>query len=355
VIDQIDVIPIRAERTVASFPPLESVLLRLEDRNGFEGWGECGTAPAHDGVTVRDVLRGLAALPEAPVAADALAAGLEKLPPQPRCALETALLDLRGRRSGVPLADLLGGRRRDRVAINALLPSAPLEDVMAAAEDAWARGVRTFKLKSGKPAEDLRRLEALRARFGAEARLRLDAGGRWTPEEARVRLAALRALGLEYVEQPLAPGRLEAMAAIAGGAGVPIAADEDARDARSIPRIAALRAASVIIVKLPSAGGPTGALAMIEAARRSNLGAVVTGMMEPSVGLAAALHVAAAAASLAGACGIATAGLLARDVLAGPLPVEEGAVALPLAPGLGLVPERSRVERLRAGWGGGSG
>ena len=311
---RIDVIPIRAERTESCFPPLESVLLRVEDRDGLEGWGECATAPAYDGLSVKDVLSGLTALPETPVAMDALAAGLEKLPPQSRCALETALLDLRGKRLGVALADLLGGRRRDRVEINALLPGAPLEHVMAVAERAWARGVRTFKLKSGTPPEDGRRLGALRARFGDEARLRLDAGGRWAPDEAVTRMAALRALGLEYVEQPISPGRLEAMAEIAARAGVPVAADEDVREAPSVRKIAALQAATVIIVKLPPAGGPTGALQMIEAARASGLGAVVTGMMETSIGLAAALHVAAAAVSPAGGCGIGTAEFLARDV-----------------------------------------
>lgn len=354
-IDRIDVIPIRAERTDASIPPLESVLLRVEDRDGREGWGECATAPAHDGFRVADVLRGLAALPEPPVALDALAAGLEKLAPRARCALETALLDLRGKRQDAPVADLLGGRRRDRVEVNALLPAAPPERVTEAAERAWALGIRTFKLKSGRAADDGRRLASLRARFGSEARLRLDAAGRWTPEEAASRLDALRAFGLEYVEQPVAPGRLEVMAEIARRSAVAVAADEDARDAACVGRIAALGAASAIVVKLPAAGGPAGALEMIEAAHAAGLGVVVTGMMDTAVGLAAALHVAAAAPSLSGACGLGTAALLARDVAARPLPILDGAVALPRGPGLGVRPERARVERLRAGGGGGHG
>ena len=91
---------------------------------------------------------------------------------------------------------------------------------------------------------------------------------------------------------------------------------------------------------------------MIQAARASGLGAVVTGMMETSIGLAAALHVAAAAESLAGACGIGTAELLTRDVVAGPLPVEDGGIAIPSGPGLGVTPDRGRVEKLRVAAGG---
>ena len=234
---RIDVIPIRAERTEACFPPLESVLLRLEDRGRAGGVGR-----------VRHGARPTTAFPcrtccadwrrcPSPVAMDALAAGLEKFPPQARCALETALLDLRGKRLGVALTDLLGGRRRDRVRSMSLLPRCA-----ARTRDGGCRA----RVGTGRPdlqaeerhAGGRRRgvCEALRARFGGEARLRLDAGGRWTPDEAVVRMAALRGLELEYVEQPIAPGRLEAMAEIAGSAGVPLAADEDARDAPSSGR-----------------------------------------------------------------------------------------------------------------------
>jgi len=76
---------------------------------------------------------------------------------------------------------------------------------------------------------------------------------------------------------------------------------------------------------------------------------VVTGMVDTSVGIAAALHVAAAADALAGACGLGTLDLLARDVVAAPLRIENGAMLLPEGPGLGVALDPGAIARMRAG------
>lgn len=347
-IGQIDIFMLRVPKADARAAPLETVILRLVSDDGAEGVGECATAPAFDGVRAEAVQRDLENSLTAPLAEDALEKLLPRLTPHVRCAADIALCDLRGRRRGIRAADLLGGCRIERVPVNALLASDSGGSFLDTARAAWARGIRTFKIKSSTPGEDSSRLEALRACFGGEARLRVDAGGRWTQAEARSRLRALRAFDLDYVEQPLGPGDLAAMAVVAREAGIAVAADEDATDAEAVREIAALGAASLVIVKLPPAGGMTGAVAMIEAARACGLGAVVTGMMDTSVGLAAALHVAARAGSLAGACGLGTLELLAADVVRDPLRIEAGEMILPPGPGLGVILDPGAIARLRA-------
>lgn len=347
-ITRADIAVLRVPMIDAAAAPLETVLLRLWTGEGLAGAGECATAPAFDGVRAEEVARALRGALALPFAEDAAAARLPRLPPGARCALDTALRDLRARRRGVPLANLLSESPARRVPVNALLTPASAAEFMDAARAARARGIRTFKIKSRGPDEDAARLSALRTAFGDGVRLRVDAGGRWTRGEALERLRALRKFAPEYVEQPLGRGDLAGMAMLAGETGVALAADEDATDADAVRAIANAGAASIVIVKLPPAGGVTGALAMLQAARECGLGAVVTSMMDTSIGVAAALHVAAAAGPLAGACGLDTGALLAGDVACDPPRITDGAMILPAGPGLGIVPDEGALSRFAA-------
>lgn len=348
-IRQADIFTLSIPKSLPGAQPLETVFVRLVNDEGVEGVGECATAPDFDGVRAETVRHDLESALSAPLPEASLTELLPRLVPQARSALDIALCDLRARGRGVRVADLLGGCRTERVPVNALLAPDSPQPYPDTALAAWEQGIRTFKIKSGSPDEDAGRLGALRARFGSDLRLRLDAGGRWSREEALARLRALREFDLEYVEQPVRPGDLAAMAIVARETGTPIAADEDAVDADAVREIAAAGAASLVVVKLPPAGGITGAMAMIEAARACGLGAVVTSMMDTSIGVAAALHVAAAAWPLAGACGLGTLEFLAADVVKDPLRIAGGAMILPEGPGLGVNLDADAVSRLRAG------
>jgi L-alanine-DL-glutamate epimerase-like enolase superfamily enzyme len=90
-----------------------------------------------------------------------------------------------------------------------------------------ARAIRAFKVKLGRDARtEWEALQELRRAIPSRAILRLDANGVWSPEEARRRLASFRSLGIEFVEQPVAPDR----AADLGQCDIPWAADESLRE-----------------------------------------------------------------------------------------------------------------------------
>ena len=97
---------------------------------------------------------------------------------------------------------------------------------------------------------------------------------------------------------------------------MPIAADECVRSVADARRLRALDAADAIVVKQQPLGGVRAAITVIE---ESGVPAIVTSMMETSVGLAAGLALAACLPDLPYACGLATAGLLAADVTSEPL------------------------------------
>ena len=98
---------------------------------------------------------------------------------------------------------------------------------------------------------------------------------------------------------------------------------------------------STLIVKPQALGGPDVALPIAARAREAGAAVVVTSFLDSAVGVAHALHVAAAVdarASRRRAHGLTTSGLLAADVAEAP-PTVDGAMVVPAASGLGLVPE----------------
>ncbi len=210
---------------------------------------------------------------------------------------------------------------RDVVPVNATVPAVP----SAAVADVLARfdGCRTAKVKvaeSGQAmSDDLDRVAAVRDLMGDEARIRVDANGAWSVDQARDALARLAAYGLEYAEQPCAT--VEELAALRvalarDGVDVPIAADESIRTARDPLLVRDLDAADVIVIKVAPLGGARAALRIVQDCA---LPAVVSSALDTSIGLAAGLALAAALPSLPYDCGLGTAALLWGDVVAHPL------------------------------------
>ena len=298
----------------------ESIEVTLVDFDGAFGRGEAAPLASYDGVSVERALAALeahrAALEgaEAAGARDACAAA-DPLP-QALAAIDVALWDLAGRRAGRPVAALLAPAPADLVEVNASIADAAAADAASAAAAAVAAGYRTIKLKVG-TGDDLARIRAVRAAIGPAVALRLDANGAWSLAEAE---RVLRAAGpLELVEEPVrGPGEL---AALRARVDTRVAVDESVGEP-----------ADAVALKLSRSGGIGGLLAEAARARAAGMDVYLASTYEGPIGVAAALHAAAALAPLR-ACGLATLELFDA---ASPLPVRDGAIAVPRGPGLGL-------------------
>jgi O-succinylbenzoate synthase len=194
-------------------------------------------------------------------------------------------------------------------------------------------GCTTAKVKVAEPgqslADDQARVEAVRDALGPSGRVRVDANGAWSVDDAVLAIKALdgAASGLEYVEQPCAT--VEELAAVRRSVDVPIAADESIRRAADPYRVRDLEAADVAVLKVQPLGGVQACLRIAE---DIGLPVVVSSALETSVGIAAGLALAGALPELPYACGLATVQLLTADV-----------VAQPLKPVDGLLPVRAPV------------
>jgi o-succinylbenzoate synthase len=334
-------------------------ILRVQDEAGAWGVGEAAPLPAFGGESLErceaDLRRWAAALPGREVAlpadpaAWAPAAGLAAPEPAPcAChALECALLDLAARRAGLPLARWLDAAAPAAVALNATLGAGTPAQAAAAAREAVSEGYATLKLKVGlgAAAADAALLRAVREAVGAAPRLRIDANGAWRREDALERLRAWAPLDIEYAEQPVPAHDVEGLAWLAARSPVPVAADESIRGVADAQRLLERRAAAVLVLKPMLLGGPLTTLRIARTAHAAGVPVVVTTVLEGIYGRLAALHCAAAVASLhraAGlsaappACGLATGALLAQDLLPAPPAPAGGRWELPAQPGLGL-------------------
>lgn len=216
---------------------------------------------------------------------------------------------------------------RDAVAVNVTIPAV---DAATAHRLVLASGgCRTAKVKVAEPgqseADEVARLEAVRDALGPSGRIRVDANAAWDVETAVARLRALdrAAGGLEYAEQPVAS--VADLAAVRRRTSVPIAADESVRRAEDPLAVVRAGAADVVVLKVQPLGGVR---ACLELAEQVGVPVVVSSALETSVGLAAGVALAAALPELPYACGLATAQLLAADVVRDPLLPVDGALAV---------------------------
>ncbi|MDO8612704.1 MAG: enolase C-terminal domain-like protein, partial [Dehalococcoidia bacterium] len=158
-------------------------------------------------------------------------------------------------------------------------------------------------------------------------------------------IRSLAEFGLELVEQPVPPGDPEGLARVRAACGVPIAADEDVTDAAAAARLLEAGAVDALVVKPMVVGGLRAGLEIAAVAKEAAASVIVTTTVDAGVGTAAALHLAAALPDEGPAHGLATGSLLAADVVARPLAVRAGRMALPEGPGLGVELDEGALAR----------
>jgi o-succinylbenzoate synthase len=343
--------------SAGSWSHRESWIVRLFDAAGAVGLGEAALDfDAGDVVVaglarlVREAVESVRDGGRLPAAAEMEAAGVGGR--ALRCALDSALLDLRLQGSVPPR-----GTPRS-VAVNATIGFLEVSETTAAARASVAEGFGTLKLKAG-PERDtaalVERVAAVKEAVGPEVRLRLDINGAWDVVTARERIAAVAAYRLEYVEQPVAAGDPSGLAAVHEGSPVPIAADEAVGSVAAARQLLAVRAADVLVVKPARVGGPAAAREIAELAARAGVPVVISTLFETGVGIAAALAVAAGLPAVGGATtapahGLATADLLESDLLARAPQVVEGRMIVPEGPGLGIALDDVALRRYAVEW-----
>jgi L-Ala-D/L-Glu epimerase len=311
----------------------EILLLRLSDADGAVGWGEAAPLQPYDGISIAKVRDAFEAYEVILRAGDGAPAAdlLERCRivadiPQALAAVDIALWDRAGNRENRPVAELIAEDPAGEVRVNATIPAEDRATAARQAADAAQQGYTCVKVKVG-IGDDAGRVAAVRAAIGPSVELRLDANGAWEVDEAVAAIEALAPAGLELVEEPV--HGIRAMQAVRDRVAVRVAMDETAGEAGSLTA----KVADAVCLKISRCGGISRLLAQAALVRASGADVYIASTFDGPLGIAAAVHCAAALKPTA-ACGLGTLELFSDELTV--LPIEHGAIAVPDEPGLGV-------------------
>jgi L-alanine-DL-glutamate epimerase-like enolase superfamily enzyme len=376
-------VPIPYERQHTSdfgrVPTFDSVIVRVDTECGLTGWGEAkagvGSAAACAGLAAivnddytpllvgqdpRDISRLWDVMYNTPREGYAVAGGYA-LPQVGRRGLsisalagvDVALWDILGKSLGVPVWRLLGGKRVERMPAYASGGWADAANIGAQLQGYCDKaGFRAVKMRvgvmDGSPARSAARVRAARATLGPDIRLMADAHGTWTVAEARAFARMVGDCDLFWFEEPVSADDKAGMAEVRRSSSVPISAGESEFTRHDFREICELRAADVLQPDLAIAGGLTEGLRISALASAFNL-RLAPHLWSGAPAFAAGLHLAATQSAgfiLEYSLGH---NPMLHDLIEESFPVEDGHVAIPDRPGLGITVRESFLEQYGQG------
>lgn len=255
-----------------------------------------------------------------------------------KAAVEIAIYDLFGQLYGAPLYKLLGGG--DPVITTDITISVDTIDKMVADSlKAVERGFDSLKIKVGKDiGVDIERTKAIYAAVEDRALLRLDANQGWTAKQAVYAIQELERAGvkLELVEQPVKAHDLEGMRYVTERVNTPVMADESVFGPMQVIELIRMRAADIINIKLMKTGGISNAIRIADIAALHGVECMIGCMLEGSISVAAAVHVAVAKADVITKVDLDGPSLCAFNPVDGGVIFNESEISVTDAPGLGI-------------------
>ncbi|MCO6415781.1 mandelate racemase/muconate lactonizing enzyme family protein [Siccirubricoccus sp. KC 17139] len=273
--------------------------------------------------------------------------------------IDIAAHDALGKRYGVSVAELIGGRLRERIPVYASGGYFTAEDDQAKAlarqvERAAAAGHRAHKIKIGRNVQqDAARCALARRIIGPDAVLTVDGNGNYTASGALESMRRIADQDIHWYEEPVAPQDWAGYAELRDRAPIPVAAGEAHYALFDHRRLIDGRLAAVLQPDLTLCGGfevgrTIGTLVMAEHLRLS------PHCWGSGVGLAAALHLLAAQPAYPAGDHVPHPALLEYDsgdnalrdgVLREPLRYADGMLEVPKGPGLGITLDEAALRR----------
>jgi L-rhamnonate dehydratase len=266
-------------------------------------------------------------------------------------AIDIALWDLAGKTLGVPVSELLGGRRVDRMPVyaSAVMPSVA-DKAAALATQAVADGYDAFKLGWGPLGHDLAHdaelIGAAREALGPERRLMIDGGQAYTVKSAIRLLERVADDDLFWFEEPFAPEDFRSYQRLSVATNVRIAAGEVESGRAAFENLIREAHLDVLQPDLARCGGFTVARQIRDLCRPAGP-MIVPHCFSSGVLVAASLHFAAALDQpVLSEYSIADSPLV-NELLEQPFALENACLAVPSGPGLGVALNEDVLARLR--------
>ncbi|MEW5980035.1 MAG: mandelate racemase/muconate lactonizing enzyme family protein [Acidobacteriota bacterium] len=328
------------------------LLVTLETDEGLTGYGE------HDGLFyetadafIHSELKPLL-LGEDPLQIEFLNHKLEHFltwntfAAYPMAAVDMALYDLKGKKLGVPVYQLLGGLYREKMATTGLIHMHGVEEDVASAVKLKEQGCQVLKIKVGFDLhQDLERMAAIRDAVGPKIPFRIDPNMAWSPRTAVRWIRRMEKFNLQWVEQPVPAWDVKGMLEVARAVDTPLSADEGCMSVRDALVLAESGAVEAFNVYLTESGGITRVREIVAIANTAGIACVIGTWGEGGVGQAAVLHLVASSRNFEHASDTAY-GLVADDYITRRFTFDSAAgLTVPHGPGLGVELDPAKVER----------
>ena len=354
-------------------------LVEVETDEGVSGWGECfGPGPvamANKGI-VEGVIQPMV-LGADPLDRDAIwhrvynllrDHGQKGMPLQALSGVDIALWDISGKVAGLPLHKLIGGAHRKNVPVygyGMMLRPEPAPELAARFRDEAAEireaGFVASKMKVGLgPKDDIRLVEAVRKGVGPDFRFMVDANHCYTTSDAFHVGHALEELGAYWFEEPVAPEDLDGYRELRAGLKVNIAGGEAEFNRWGWRSILENRGLDIAQPEVCALGGVSEYLRVLALCHAHHT-PVVNHVWGSAIAVAANLHLLAAMPTVPGGLNSwepmlefdTTENVFRDGLLAEPLDVQGqvkrngGRVAIPTAPGLGVLPDQEIIKKYK--------
>ncbi|SPJ27740.1 enolase C-terminal domain-like protein [Falsiruegeria mediterranea] len=333
----------------------EIVVLRLTSESGDQGFGEASPWSVFTGTPeatfaaldryLRPLVVGQKVSDQPAIMAKAQRAVAHCT--EAKAALESALLDLAGQVTGLPVWAFLGGKCRDSIPLSCSIANPDFDADIALMERLRADGVGLIKLKTGfkDHAFDVMRLERIAQDF-PEFGVRVDYNQGLEVEEAIPRVLDVAQFQPDFIEQPVRFHHYDMMAQLRGMTDVPLLADESVFGPEDMVRAAREGICDGVSIKIMKSGGLVRGQSVARIAAANGLMAYGGDMFEAGLAHLAGTHMIAATPEITLGCEFYQASyFLTEDILETPFQVENGQVIVPDTPGLGARPDLDKIKR----------
>ncbi|WP_299885278.1 enolase C-terminal domain-like protein [uncultured Ruegeria sp.] len=332
----------------------EVVILRLRSEDGSEGFGEASPWSVFTGTPeatyaaldryLRPFVVGAKVGDRAAIMARA--AYVVAHCTEAKAALETALLDLAGRISAVPVWSLLGGKYRGTIPLSCSIANPDFTQDIELLARLRDDGVRIVKLKTGfkDHAFDIMRLENL-ARNYPDFSVRVDYNQGLAIEDAPAQVRDVAQFHPDFIEQPVRAHHYDLMAKLRQMIDVPLLADESVFGPEDMERASRDGICDGVSVKIMKSAGLTRGQTVARIAAAHGLSAYGGDMFEAGLAHLAGTHMIAATPEITLGCEFYQASYFLReDILEEPFDVRNGHVVVPDGPGLGGKPDVTKLD-----------
>jgi o-succinylbenzoate synthase len=255
-----------------------------------------------------------------------------------KAAVEIAIYDLWAQLYDTPLYKMLGGGE-PVITTDITISVDHIDKMVADSLSAVDRGFESLKIKVGKDiGVDIERVKAIYAAVEGRALLRLDANQGWTAKQAVYAMQSLEDAGvrLELLEQPVKAQDIDGLKYVTDRVHTPVMADESVFGPLQVIDLIKARAADIINIKLMKTGGISNAIRIADIAALYGVECMIGCMLETSISVAAAVHVAVAKAGVITKVDLDGPSLCAFDPVDGGVTFNESEISISDAPGLGI-------------------